>query len=58
MKLAENKVMALLRKEDPKLQPVEVFLDRPYQSEHDAMQLLHRLGNLYEPLRLPWKKQK
>ena len=57
VKQAENKVMELLRKEDPKLQPVELFLDRPYQSEHDAMQLLHRLGNLYEPLRLPWKKE-
>ena len=49
--------MELLRKEEPDLQPVEVFLDRPYENEHDAMHLLHRLGDLYEPLRLPWKKE-
>ena len=56
VKLAESRLMALLRKEDPRLRPVEVFLDRPYETEHDAMYLLHRLGMLYEPLRLPWKK--
>lgn len=56
MKQAENKVMELMRKEDPTLQPKEVFLDHPYRSEHDAMHLLHRLGSLYEPVRLPWKK--
>lgn len=57
-KLAEYRVMELLRRENGDLQPVEVFLDRPYASEHDAMHLLHRLGQLYEPLRLPWKKRK
>ena len=57
VKQAESKVMELLRKEDPALRPVEVFLDRPYENEHDAMHLLHRLGDLYEPLRLPWKKE-
>ena len=24
----------------------------PYRSEHDAMHLLHRLGNLYEPMKI------
>ena len=57
VKQAESKMMALLRREDPDLRPVEVFLDRPYETEHDAMDLLHRLGMLYEPLRLPWKKE-
>ena len=54
LKHAENKVMELMRKEDPSLQPKEVFLDHPFRSEHDAMHLLHRLELLYEPLRLPW----
>ena len=58
VKQAESKVMELLRKEDPALRPVEVFLDRPYQTEHDAMHLLHRLGRLYEPLRCPGKGAK
>ncbi len=57
LKRAENKLMELLRREDKELVPVEVFLDRPYESEHDAMHLLHRLGDLYEPLRWPWKKK-
>ena len=56
VKQAENKVMEVLRKENPDLQPVEVFLEHPYETEHDAMHLLHRLGNLYEPVRLPWRK--
>ena len=56
IKQAESRVMALLRQEEPGLQSAEVFLKRPYETEHDAMQLLHRLGNLYEPVRWPWKK--
>lgn len=56
LKQAENRMMELLRREDDSLRPVEVFSDRPYRSEHDAMQLLHRLERQYEPLRLPWKK--
>ena len=51
IKQAESKVMELLRKEDPALRPVEVFLDRPYENEHDAMHLLHTLGSLYEPVK-------
>ena len=57
VKQAENRMMELLRREHGELRPVEVFLDRPYRTEHDAMHLLHRLGRLYEPLRLPWKKK-
>ncbi len=49
---AQARLMQLLREKDPALKPCEVFLQRPYRSEHDAMQLLHRLGNLYEPLRI------
>ena len=55
---AETKLMEILRREDPDLRVREVFLDRPYQSERDAMQLLNQLGKLYEPIRLPWRKKK
>ncbi len=55
-KQAENRVMELLRRENGELQGVEVFLKRPYETEHDAMHLLSRLGRLYERLRLPWRK--
>ena len=48
--LAEQRLMDRLRAEDPSLQPVEIFAPRPYRSEHDAMHLLHRVGNAYEPL--------
>ena len=54
-KLAESRVMELLREKHGQLQPVEVFLERPYETEHDAMHLLSRLERLYEPVRLPWK---
>ena len=55
---AEERVMAYLREREPDLRATEIFLGRPYHSEHDAMQLLHRLGNLYEPLKIRrlWKK--
>ena len=55
---AEARLMATLRKQDPALRPTEVFLPRPYRSEHDAMHLLHRLANLYEPLKIRrlWQK--
>ena len=49
---AEARLMEILRRKDPALKPREVFLRTPYRSEHDAMVLLHRLGNLYEPLKI------
>ena len=49
---AEARLMEILRRKDPALMPREVFLRTPYRSEHDAMVLLHRLGNLYEPLKI------
>ena len=48
---AEERVMRLLRRNEPELQPTEVFSEHGYQSEHDAVHLLHTLGSLYEPLR-------
>ena len=50
--LAEARLMEILHRKDPMLKPREVFLRMPYRSEHDAMVLLHRLGNLYEPLKI------
>lgn len=52
MRQAENRLMQTLREQEPSLQAVEVFLRADYRSEYDAMSLLHRLGNLYEPLKL------
>ncbi len=56
MKQAENRVMAILREKEQDLEPMEVFLNRPYETEHDAMHLLHRLGSLYEPVKLFGKR--
>ncbi len=53
---AEEVLMRMLREKEPALTAQEVFLSRPYRSEHDAMRLLHRLGEAYEPLRLPWRR--
>ena len=58
MKHAEETLMAMLREQEPSLKSVEVFLRGGYRSEHDAMQLLHALGNVYEPVALPWTKKK
>ncbi len=48
--LAEQRLMDFLRKKEPDLKPVEIFSRGPYRSEHDAMHLLHRVGNAYEPV--------
>ena len=58
MKRAEDTLMAMLREKEPELRSVEVFLRGGYRSEHDAMQLLNTLGDLYEPLAFPRKKKK
>ena len=52
MPQAEERLMALLRKDDPALRPREVFLKAPYRSEQDTARLMHRLANLYEPLKI------
>ena len=44
--------MRLLHEKEPELKAREVFLSGPYRSEHDAMHVLHRLSNLYEPLKI------
>ena len=49
---AENKLMAMLHEKEPQLEAVRVFLPGSYQSEADAMHLLHTVGNYYEPLKI------
>ena len=48
----EQDSLRILREKEPELQPREVFLPAPYRSEHDAMHLLYRIANLYEPLKI------
>ena len=52
MPRAEQRLMRILHEKEPALRPREVFLSVPYRTEHDAMHLLHRLSNLYEPLKI------
>ena len=52
MPQAEERIMRYLQCTEPNLRAREVFLKTPYRSEHDAMHLLHRLGNLYEPMKI------
>ena len=59
VKHAENVVMWMLREENPALLPMEVFAQGPYRSEQDAIRLLHRIANEYEPIALlPKRKNK
>lgn len=58
MRQAENRLLRLLREKEPELRSEEVFLRSGYRGEYDAMSLLNKLGNLYEPLRLPFRKSK
>ena len=55
---AEYVLMWMLRSENSALQPVEIFAEKPYRSETDAMKLLRRLGNAYEPIGFRRKKKK
>ena len=48
---AQERLMRLLEKKEPGLQATDVFSEHGYQSEHDAVHLLHTLGNSYEPFR-------
>ena len=50
MESAKNALMERLWEKEPGLRPVEIFSATPYRTEADAMHLLHRLGNAYEPL--------
>ena len=50
MKNAKEALMKRLWEKEPGLRPVEVFSRTPYRMEADALHLLHRVGNAYEPL--------
>ena len=58
MEQAEKRLMAMLREQDDSLTPVDIRLRTTCQSEHDAMQVLHTLGNCYEPIRLLPRRKK
>lgn len=52
------RLMERLRRDEPGLRARFIEAKAPYRSEHDAMLLLHRLEDAYEPLRLPWRKRR
>ena len=49
---AQSVLMNRLREKEPQLVPMEIRLHSPYRSERDAMQLLRKLENAYEPVSL------
>lgn len=58
MAQAQKHLMQMLRENDPALTPVEIRLRNGYRSEHDAMYLLSKLGNSYEPIKFLPKRNK
>ena len=56
MEQAEKRLMQILRAEDESLVPVEIHHRSGYRSERDAMHVLYRLWNEYEPIKLFRKK--
>ena len=56
----ENQKRALLKKlneaEKQKLLPVDVLLKRDYRSDNDAIHLLNRTRNIFEPVIKPWNR--
>ncbi len=56
---AEARLMEMLREQEGNeaLRPVEVFSGTGYRSEEEAIQLTHRLENLYAPIRLFGRKK-
>ena len=51
MARAEQTLMEILRRDEPGLEPEEIFSRSGYRTEHDAMHLLHRLDNAFEPVK-------
>ena len=57
MQCAEEQLTLLMREKEPRLKEKEVFLEKGFRSEHDAVHLMHILSNLYEPTHLlSWLK--
>ena len=54
---AEEKLMMIMREKEPQLKPKEVFSEKGYRSEHDAVHLMHRLSNQYEPSVFRFRKK-
>lgn len=52
MEQAQKRLMKMLREADPALEPVTITSPGGYRSERDAIQILHRLQNRYEPVAL------
>lgn len=56
---AEEQLTHMLRQKEPRLEGREVFSEKGYRSENDAVHLMHRLSNQYEPVRFVfWRKEK
>ena len=51
MEQAQDRLMDLLHKKEPELRPVEIRSRYGYRSERDAIHLLHKLENRYEPIK-------
>lgn len=58
MEQAQKRLMKLLHEREPALEPVTITAPGGYRSARDAMHLLHRLQNRYEPVTLFRKKTK
>ena len=57
MEQAQKRLLEMLRANEPSIKAVPLSMRGGYRSEHDALHLLHRLGNIYEPpLLCPRKK--
>ena len=56
MDRAKDWLMARVWKENHRIMPVEFSLPRGYQSEHEALNLLHRVEDDYEPVSL-WQDE-
>jgi hypothetical protein len=48
---AADFLMDYLGTEETGLEKVEILPDRAYESEHDALVLMNRIGNVYEPVK-------
>ena len=56
MEEAKKRVMNLLREREPWLKPAEISLGKGYRTEHDTLQLLSMVEDIYEPVKLFGKK--
>ena len=52
MEQAEKRLMNMLQEENPELVPVEIRLRTDEYSDSEAMHVISRVANLYEPIRL------